>query len=193
MWTPSTRLASACVPADASPAPGAPAQRPPPTPPRTLQALGGRSHVFPVVPPARESDPRLRGIPAPPRLELRIGAQVMLIRNLDVAAGLVNGSRGVVRGFDSNDSPVVEFRDGTRLVIRRCTWELPRRTRDGTTPTETVQQFPLRLSWALTIHKAQVCGACAHCNRPPLPLLTTCPPPSGPHPGRCGRGPPTCI
>ena len=84
------------------------------------------------------------------RLILAEDAQVMLITNLDVGAGLVNGSRGVVVSFDTKDgSPVVEFLNGSRLPIAPHKWEV-----DGY-PGVFRTQFPLRLAWACTIHKAQ--------------------------------------
>jgi len=84
------------------------------------------------------------------KLILAEDAQVMLITNLDIAAGLVNGSRGVVVGFDTKDcSPIVEFIGGHRLPIPLHKWEI-----DGY-PGVFRTQYPLRLAWACTIHKAQ--------------------------------------
>jgi ATP-dependent DNA helicase PIF1 len=84
------------------------------------------------------------------KLLLAEDAQVMLITNLDVGAGLVNGSRGVVVSFDTKDgSPIVEFLNGSRLPIGPHKWEI-----DGH-PGVFRTQIPLRLAWACTIHKAQ--------------------------------------
>jgi ATP-dependent exoDNAse (exonuclease V) alpha subunit len=83
---------------------------------------------------------------------LKIGAQVMLTIN-DPEKRLVNGSRGVVTGFVSVSKedlvPEVKFvgRD-TPIMIKRHTWK----TEDGSSGLE---QIPLRLAYALTIHKAQ--------------------------------------
>jgi ATP-dependent DNA helicase PIF1 len=83
------------------------------------------------------------------KLQLAEGAQVMLITNLDVASGLVNGSRGVVTGFGSDGEPVVEFLGGRILPITAHKWEI------DDYPGVFRTQFPLRLAWACTIHKAQ--------------------------------------
>jgi len=84
------------------------------------------------------------------KLLLAEEAQVMLITNLDIGSGLVNGSRGVVIGFDPKDgAPLVEFLNGSRLPISPHKWEI-----DGY-PGVFRTQFPLRLAWACTIHKAQ--------------------------------------
>lgn len=48
---------------------------------------------------------QLRDLPAEQDLKLKVGSQVLLLANVNVGAGLVNGSRGVVTGFELADSP----------------------------------------------------------------------------------------
>ena len=81
-------------------------------------------------------------------LVLAVGAQVMLVSNLDVGEGLVNGSLGVVTGFFGDD-PVVKFLNGGERVIARHTWPV------GDDAVIGRSQIPLRLAWANTIHKTQ--------------------------------------
>lgn len=77
-------------------------------------------------------------------------AQVMLIANVDPAAGLVNGSRGVVVGYcAATGNPVVEFLHGRREVVGRHAWPLEEY------PWVSRTQIPLRLAYAFTIHKSQ--------------------------------------
>jgi ATP-dependent DNA helicase PIF1 len=84
------------------------------------------------------------------KLLLAEGAQVMLITNLDILSGLVNGSRGVVVGFQEKDgAPMVEFLNGSKLPVSQHKWEVPGY------PGVFRTQYPLRLAWACTIHKAQ--------------------------------------
>jgi len=84
------------------------------------------------------------------QLELMLGAQVMLIANLDPAVGLVNGSRGVVVSFCSaTDMPIIEFVNGSRRMIGTHSWPVE----DYEFVSRT--QIPLRLAWAYTTHKAQ--------------------------------------
>jgi ATP-dependent DNA helicase PIF1 len=95
-----------------------------------------------------------------PELVLRKGAQVMLLTNMDVEHGLVNGSRGVVEEFcDSPEGdgklPMVKFRNGEVIIITPATWSSE--DVDGLDR----QQIPLRLAYAITIHKAQ--GATLDC------------------------------
>ena len=92
-----------------------------------------------------------------PELALRKGAQVMLLTNKYMDFGLVNGSRGIVEKFCDGPSgyPMVKFRNGEVLIIEPHIWE-----------SEDVeglqrQQIPLRLAYAITIHKAQ--GATLDC------------------------------
>ena len=101
-------------------------------------------------------------------LILAIGAQVMLLTNMNPEAGLVNGSRGVVVGYGKPEKttpekseqptpelevPIVEFRNGFKLPISHSTWEV--------LPGILRRQIPLRLAYAITIHKSQ--GATLDC------------------------------
>ncbi len=87
----------------------------------------------------------------PDVVNLCIGAQVILKYNLDVKAGLVNGSRGVVVCIEKeSDKVFVKFRNGIIMPITRYTWELR-----SPEYVATRSQIPLILGWALTVHKAQ--------------------------------------
>jgi ATP-dependent DNA helicase PIF1 len=89
-------------------------------------------------------------------LSLVEDAQVMLIANIDPTLGLVNGSRGVIIGFcEVTSMPIVEFVNGVKEVIGRHSWPIEEYTFISRT------QVPLRLAYALTIHKAQ--GASLDC------------------------------
>ena len=57
-------------------------------------------------------------------LELCVGAQVMLLINLDHEQHLVNGARGVVEGFNIKNLPIVKFLNGVREVIDFHTWNI---------------------------------------------------------------------
>lgn len=84
--------------------------------------------------------------------ELRLckWAQVMLLHNLDLDKGLCNGSRGVVVDF-LEDMPVVKFLNGEQRVIDYHIWEYE----EGDRKLLSITQIPLKLAWAVTIHKSQ--------------------------------------
>ena len=83
-------------------------------------------------------------------LELMVDAQVMLIANVDPDSGLVNGSRGVIVGFcPSTELPIVEFVNGVKKSIGHHTWPIE----DYEFISRT--QIPLKLAYAVTIHKCQ--------------------------------------
>lgn len=88
----------------------------------------------------------------PQELQLAVGAQVMLLTNLDIAAGLVNGSRGIVTKF-VEDIPFVKFMNGIECIISYHTGQLEENGRLILEYT----QIPLKVAYALTIHKAQGC------------------------------------
>ena len=85
---------------------------------------------------------------APPTIQLCVGAQVMLLANLDVLAGLANGSRGVVISF-VNDLPMVRFLNGLEQVINYYCWEIGENRKKQVR----IVQIPLKLAWSVTVHK----------------------------------------
>jgi len=85
----------------------------------------------------------------PREVRLRVGAQVMLKKNLDVAGGLANGTRGVVIDMD-NEGATIETSAGRRVEITMAEWTA------GTEDAYVVrQQIPLILAWGITIHASQ--------------------------------------
>ena len=87
---------------------------------------------------------------APVTLQLCVGAQVMLLCNLDLDNGLANGSRGVVTGF-LEDLPVVKFLNGEERPIDYYVWKIEE---DKKTVVQIIQ-LPLKLAWCITVHKSQ--------------------------------------
>ena len=91
-------------------------------------------------------------------LKLKVGAQVMMIKNTYQKEGIINGSLGVVRDFSSKKSyPVVEFENKKILTIAPEEWLIEKfDSEKKIVVTEAgVSQVPLILAWAMTIHKSQ--------------------------------------
>ena len=84
-------------------------------------------------------------------LRLKKGAQVMCIKNAQDRK-YANGSLGTVIGFEKNtDYPIILLGSGREITMRPDTWELM----DGDKRRAQLVQLPLRLAWAITVHKSQ--------------------------------------
>lgn len=106
----------------------------------TMRTHGGAAKV----------DQLRRSVLAPESLELKVGAEVMFVAN-NFTQKFVNGSRGRVVGFQ-DDLPLVKLvaKDKT-IKVESHSWSLQE---DGKKRAEVIQ-LPLRLAWAITIHKSQ--------------------------------------
>lgn len=92
-----------------------------------------------------------RSVLAPEILRLKKGALVMAVKN-SLDRKYVNGSIGTVIDFeDVTEYPIVRFRNGKVVSMQPENWEL----RDGDKKRASISQIPLRLAWAITVHKSQ--------------------------------------
>lgn len=102
--------------------------------------------------------------PAEAVLTLKLGAQVMLLKN-DPERRYVNGTIGKIVGLEQESLKILIEENGLEwkeIDVIPVTWEIIRYKSDPANPDEilsevigTFTQFPLRLAWAVTIHKAQ--------------------------------------
>lgn len=91
----------------------------------------------------------IKGCLSPQKLELKLGAKVMFTKN-NSDKGFVNGTLGVVCGFENN-FPVVQVGKTLKITAEPMEWSVM----DNGKILATITQIPLRLAWAMTIHKSQ--------------------------------------
>jgi ATP-dependent DNA helicase PIF1 len=82
-------------------------------------------------------------------LQIKVGAKVMLIKNLDVSSGLVNGSTGTIKSISNNEISV-EFENGLTHFIKKEEFKL-----EIDNASVIATQYPLILAYGISIHKSQ--------------------------------------
>ena len=121
-----------------------------------LQELQGEEFMYKGV---TDGEFDLRGVVVPDELRLKVGAQVIFCRN-DRNNKYVNGTIGKVTGLKQNEVKVT-LENGLEIKVEKTVWENKKSVYDREEKkmvTEVVgqyTQYPLKLAWAITIHKSQ--------------------------------------
>ncbi len=92
-----------------------------------------------------------KSVLAPEHLKLKEGAQVIFVKN-NFELGYLNGTLGTIIGFNTDGWPVVEDLDGHEILAKPEDWSI---VNEYHQPVATYSQVPLRLAWAITVHKSQ--------------------------------------
>jgi ATP-dependent DNA helicase PIF1 len=119
-----------------------------------LAALPGKEHTFNMIAEGFSAltENLKKSCLAPEQLKLKIGAEVMFVKN-DVKGAYVNGTRCVVIDFEKSPDawPIVKTYRHHTMVVYPEEWKYE----DHGFVRATIKQVPLRLAWAITIHKSQ--------------------------------------
>jgi len=117
-----------------------------------LEKIKGSSHVYQMTSRGASNlvEALKKNCLSPETLVLKEGAAVMFTRN-NFDEGYVNGTLGDVIGFSSLGAPIVKTRSGMTLTVEPAEWAI----QDGIKILARINQIPLRLAWAITVHKSQ--------------------------------------
>lgn len=93
----------------------------------------------------------IRSCLSPEILELKVGAAIICTKN-SLQQRFVNGTLGTVLGFDSyNEYPIIKTKNGAIITVEPVEWAIEE---NGKIKAK-ISQIPLRLAWAMTVHKSQ--------------------------------------
>lgn len=119
---------------------------------RELEKLPGNGRAYEMSSSGKKNiiESLKKSILAPERLTLKKKALVMFVKN-SFDNGYVNGTLGTVEDFDGAGMPVVRTFSGRKIFVSPAEWTVEE---DGKIRAK-VEQLPLRLAWAITVHKSQ--------------------------------------
>lgn len=119
---------------------------------KELAKLSGKTQEFEMQTKGKDMlvESLKKSILAPEVLRLKKDAVVMFVKN-NFDAGYVNGTLGIVDGFDGDGAPIVRMVSGKKIAVSPVQWAVEE---DGKILAR-AEQLPLRLAWAITIHKSQ--------------------------------------
>ncbi len=115
-----------------------------------LQKISGKEFCYKMelIGPAALAERLQKGCLAPPVLRLKVGARVMFVKN-NFEEGYVNGTLGEVVDLDESR---IRVRTARGVIdVGLAAWHV---AEEGKIKAE-ISQYPLRLAWAITIHKSQ--------------------------------------
>ncbi len=118
-----------------------------------LEKLPGSQRIFAMKEYGTKSfiDQLKKSCLSPERLLLKIGAKVMFTKN-SPEGRFVNGTTGEVVGFEGAQGyPRIKLRSGRVLIAEPAEWAVEAEGR----ALARIEQIPLRLAWAITVHKSQ--------------------------------------
>ncbi len=117
-----------------------------------LAKLSGTAKKFKMSSKGKDSlvEGLIRGCLSPEILELKEGAAVMFTKN-SPQGRFVNGTLGVVSGWDADGLPIVKTKEGLTIVTEPAEWQV---AEEGKVRAS-ISQIPLRLAYAMTVHKSQ--------------------------------------
>jgi ATP-dependent exoDNAse (exonuclease V) alpha subunit len=117
-----------------------------------LEKIDGEEQIYEMTSRGKASgvEALKRGCLSPEELWVKVGALVMFVKNNPIA-GYVNGTIGEVIGYNVDDFPIVRTKEGKEYVATPQPWAIE----DQGNLVAEIFQIPLRLAWAVTIHKSQ--------------------------------------
>ena len=119
-----------------------------------LEALDADPEIFLATKKGKQKvlEAMVRSLIVPEVVELKIGARVMFCKN-DHEREIMNGTLGEVIGFDEEtDLPRVQLNDGRKVLAEKAEWSIED---ENGKVLASFTQVPLRLAWAITVHKSQ--------------------------------------